>query len=78
MNNTVPETITFWECDNCGFRMWDKHTWEDGTITCPLCEIDELRAENKRLAAQLVRLIAKEGVRDEYVSHLLGRQSLSL
>lgn len=37
--------ITFWECESCGFRMWDKHTFEDGTIECPLCEIEVLRAE---------------------------------
>lgn len=54
MSDTIiPETITFWACDNCGFRMWDKHTYEDGTIDCPLCEIEQLRAENKRLKAAI-------------------------
>lgn len=65
MTNTVPETITFWECANCGFRMWDKHHYEDGTIDCPLCEIEKLRAANTILASRIVQLIAKEEVRDD-------------
>ena len=32
-----------WECDDCGFRFDASHAEEDGSYSCPCCEVAQLR-----------------------------------
>lgn len=56
-----------WECEQCCFGMDARHTHEDGTITCPICELEVVRAERAALTEENEKLARVLGALNKWI-----------